>query len=167
MGDGALDKDLAAALSARNQSVLPFQIDAEALSHGRGRKGVHQRADDAHLGTLVQQQHLPAEALGMSQVVCVHSGHITPAALRQAAVEGGDEPFVRCSYESQPRFTPRVGGDRGHAAVARAIVDDDYLEVLQRLCRKAGESFPDGVLRVEDGQQHGDQGIGHRIRRLS
>jgi len=95
----------------------------------------------------------------MHQIVGVHARDVSASTKVEARVERVDDAAVRPCDET--KAVVRVGERRrdGTARVAGAIIDDNTLEVLERLARHAPKRCSERRRAITDGQQDGNDGL--------
>ena len=109
-------------------------------------------------GARTRQSHQARQPIGMETVVRIQDRHVTAARHCDAAIDRGMRAGVGLAHEADPRIV--VGGDDLGGTVARAVVDDDQLEV-DRLRQRAVDRLRDVGLVVVRRQHHADQhGLG-------
>jgi hypothetical protein len=115
-------------------------------------------ADDIRAGVLAKVVDLPLESLRQREVVGIHArderaarcGHTLIQYRAQSAVRGmADEPNARI----------RTGEllEQPGAAIRRTVVDDQELEVLERLLLDAADRVFESRQAVVDAHQHRDR----------
>lgn len=129
---------------------------AERLSLGIDQQRA--RAKNRDLGVLIQEPHLPAESFRQRQVVRILAGDELSTRHLEAPVPGDGVTPVLLAHEDDPRVLEA----RRHVpgAVGRAVVDDDELEVTERLTENALYRGNEKVSAVEDTHDDGNPGHG-------
>ncbi len=138
----------AAAVEQVGQVEAPL-ADVELEQRGADvvAKGRHATTRQVDVGMRLHIGELPRQALGVHHVVGVHAGDVAAPRLVERAVERG-HVVVTAPYQPDARVGIR-GCDR-RAVVLRPVVDDDELEVLERL----GQHTVDALAQVRAGVVH-------------
>ena len=138
----------AAAVEQVGQVEAPLtDVELEQRNANVVAKGRHAAARQVDVGVRLHIGELPRQAFGVHHVVGVHAGDVAAPRLVERAVERG-HVVVTAPYQADARV-----GIRGHdrrAVVLRPVVDDDELEVLERL----GQHTVDALAQVGTGVVH-------------
>lgn len=92
-------------------------------------------AGDADLGVRLHELDLPLESIGFGNVIGVHARDQRCLGAIEPAVGRGANAASRLAENDQPGVV--VAGEQLDAAVVRAVVDDDQLDVAQGLAENA------------------------------
>lgn len=92
----------------------------------------------------------------MGEVVRIHPGDELAPGGSQTRIERADQPAVLRKYGLQPVIARSRRAQHGGAAVGRAVVHGDDLEVGERLCEEAVQRGRQRISGVEHREQDGD-----------
>jgi hypothetical protein len=117
----------------------------------------HATADHGHIRPRLEERELALEPVRRRDVVGVLHGDHRRRRVLEARVEAArDADVVRHAQHADARVTRRGGvGERG-ALVARAVVDDDQLEVLDGLAEDRADRLLERCGAVVRADEHGD-----------
>ena len=105
-------------------------------------------AQQRHLRVRLEVGDLALEPVGQHDVVGVHAGDQRRLRQRAAGVEGHGQATRLLSLHADSRITLRRVGQDARRRVGRAVVDDDQLEVAQRLRQRRVERLAEKPLTV-------------------
>lgn len=137
-------------------------VPLDLLAGARVDVHAHAQArDQVGAGGLGGLQHVAAR-VALQDVVAVEEEHVGAAGLGDAAVAGG---AAAAAVLGQPAGADPVGVRRGQSpchlvrAVGAPVVDDDHLDVVQRLVQDGADGRGQPGRVVVDDDDHGDGGL--------
>ena len=138
--------------------ALGNQCLAHVLRHRRVSRDVERpsitcdeqkRATDGrHVRVLVEVDDLSLQSAGFGEIVGVENGDVLAARETPADVQGVRIAGVALRVQSDALVLFGQPLDDLVSRIGRAVVDDDQLEVLKRLCLKARDGLGDEPLAV-------------------
>ncbi len=153
---GAFDEHVARRGLRGHEAVDPALVPARALAD-RLLREVGDAAPAGGQLLVGEGGDLRFEPLRESDVVSVHPRDQAASGERAGPLERGHEPRALLPEHPEARVGARVLGRDLGRAVRRAVVDDERLEVRERLRRERGEGFAQERGLVADRQEDGDE----------
>ena len=135
-------------MDATHPTVVP-EVDRAGPDDGRCRGGAHACRE-------------PLEPRRTRDVVRVEARDVAPARLADPDVErAGEAEGLLVPHDAEPRVVDT--GEELTRAVDRAVVDDDELEIPERLPQHARHRLADRRACVAGREDDGDEGRAHRL----
>jgi hypothetical protein len=134
MRQRALDEDVAGGRLDRDEAIDPALVAARTVPDPLGRE-VRDAAAAGFEPFAVERLELERQPLRQRHVVAVHAREVAASSLRTRTLERGHHPRGPLAQDAEPSIGARVRRRDLGRPVRRAVVDDEHLEVLQRLAR--------------------------------
>ena len=115
------------------------------------------------VGTLLGSAHKALERVGGEPVVCICESDPASAAVGEGLIARAGDAAVFLGDDVDAGVTCRSTACDGNAVVLRAVVDEDELEVTQRLVDEAFEEAFDGGCGVVHGDNDADERCDQRL----
>jgi hypothetical protein len=100
-------------------------------------------ADDIHLRMAAEKLELPGKPVRKRYVVRVHSGDEIATSQSQHLIEPRDITRIGAAPKPNARIAGRIALEDRQGTVRRAVVDDQELEVAERLAEDALDGLGD------------------------
>ncbi|KAG7666545.1 hypothetical protein KSW81_002824 [Nannochloris sp. 'desiccata'] len=113
-------------------------------------------ADHAVVGVLGKEGDLPLESLGLGNVVIVHPGDQRCARFGDQLVEAGDQSAILAYNGADAGIPCRIGADDIRTAVARSVVEQEELEIIEVLRQHALDRVGKEGLAIIDAHRDTD-----------
>jgi hypothetical protein len=114
------------------------------------------RADESDLDTRGEKSEAPLEPVGKGRVVSIHASHIPTVHLVEPAIERAREPeLLVVAHHADTGIRERSESRR--RGIRRSVIDDDELEVRDRLAQDALECGTDEWLAIVNSDENGDE----------